>query len=178
MKRVDYTGRIFGQLKVISREDRRIGNRDVAFLWCSCSCGSEKWIRYNNLVNGGTVSCGCFQKKELSKRSSKPKGQAALHSVFLYYKRNAKQRNIEWKLTKEEFVTMIGGACAYCGTSNSMLAKTAYGFSAYHNGIDRVDNKIGYLLDNCVPCCNICNRAKSNMPVEEFLDWIRKLKEM
>ena len=28
--------------------------------------------------------------------------------------------------------------------------------------IDRKDNSIGYLLENCVSCCFVCNRTKSN----------------
>jgi len=46
-----------------------------------------------------------------------------------------------------------------------------------YNGIDRVDNAIGYLTDNCVACCKVCNRAKLQMSKNEFFDHIKKIYE-
>ena len=40
------------------------------------------------------------------------------------------------------------------------------------NGIDRIDSSKDYTLDNCNPCCQICNIAKRNMPLEKFQLWI------
>lgn len=37
------------------------------------------------------------------------------------------------------------------------------------NGLDRVDNSIGYIESNVVPCCYICNKMKGELPVEDFL---------
>ena len=44
-----------------------------------------------------------------------------------------------------------------------------------YSGIDRVDSNIGYEINNVVSCCNICNRAKSNMKLDEFNEWRMKL---
>ena len=44
-----------------------------------------------------------------------------------------------------------------------------------YNGIDRVDNTRGYTLDNVVPCCFKCNRAKDTMTKEEFLEWVGRV---
>lgn len=33
----------------------------------------------------------------------------------------------------------------------------------YSSGLDRKDNDIGYTLSNVVPCCQGCNRIKSNL---------------
>lgn len=46
----------------------------------------------------------------------------------------------------------------------------------YFNGIDRVDNFKGYTLENSVPCCTICNRAKSNMLYDDFMSYIQRFK--
>jgi len=32
-------------------------------------------------------------------------------------------------------------------------------------------------LFNCVPCCAICNRAKGRSTYEEFINWIKEIKE-
>lgn len=177
MKRVDYIGRKFGKLTVLSREDRYINNRMFAFLFCKCECGIEKFIRYNNLVNGQTSSCGCLQKANLSKRSRKSKGHASTHSVWGYYRRNSKLRNLEWNLTKDQFLALISLPCYYCGTKDSMSVNMAYGDSCLHNGVDRLDNSLGYTVNNSVPCCNICNRAKGILSVAEFLKWIKLFTE-
>jgi hypothetical protein len=43
------------------------------------------------------------------------------------------------------------------------------------NGLDRVDNTLGYTEANVVPCCQICNIAKQRMSVDEFVTWISKV---
>jgi hypothetical protein len=40
------------------------------------------------------------------------------------------------------------------------------------NGIDRIDNSIGYNHDNCLPCCGTCNYIKNKFSIE---DVFRKL---
>jgi hypothetical protein len=40
-----------------------------------------------------------------------------------------------------------------------------------HNGIDRLDNALGYTTANSVPCCKPCNQAKNDRSVDEFRDW-------
>jgi hypothetical protein len=51
--------------------------------------------------------------------------------------------------------------CVYCKSVNFTRP----------NGIDRVDNTLGYELGNVIPCCSVCNRAKSNLPLDYFLRW-------
>ena len=43
------------------------------------------------------------------------------------------------------------------------------------SGIDRIDPKIGYVPDNCVPCCPRCNFAKGPMTGVEFRAWIKRV---
>ena len=44
-----------------------------------------------------------------------------------------------------------------------------------YNGVDRVDNTIGYNNDNVVPCCKICNNSKATMTIEEWILWLQKI---
>ncbi len=71
---------------------------------------------------------------------------------------------------------MSKGNCNYCGDppSCTMYNRNKSDFYIY-NGIDRVDNNVGYVLDNAVSCCKVCNRAKYNMAEEEFLSWTERL---
>lgn len=55
----DITGRVFGNLTVLSSAGWRDG---TSFWCCRCSCGQETEVRYSNLVSGHTKSCGCLQR--------------------------------------------------------------------------------------------------------------------
>ncbi len=44
-----------------------------------------------------------------------------------------------------------------------------------YNGVDRIDNAIGYTKENCVPCCAICNNSKSTLSLKDWLEWIERI---
>jgi hypothetical protein len=44
-----------------------------------------------------------------------------------------------------------------------------------YNGIDRIENTKGYSIDNCAPCCKICNNSKSTLSKEEWFYWIKQV---
>ena len=54
--------------------------------------------------------------------------------------------------------------CHYCGSEKS-------------NGIDRIDSSLGYLPDNVLPCCKICNYMKNNHSYKFFVEHIKKIVE-
>ncbi|AAC96857.1 hypothetical protein PBCV1_A490L [Paramecium bursaria Chlorella virus 1] len=78
-----------------------------------------------------------------------------------YSSYKSKMKNKDFQLTKEQYVTLCQENCTYCGR---MCTET------HTNGIDRVDNTRGYILDNCVSCCGSCNIAKGTLNVEEFIN--------
>jgi len=85
-----------------------------------------------------------------------------------YYRANANRTKdglvLPFELEKEAFEKLVFSECYYCGAPPKPV-----------NGIDRVDNRLGYLSGNVVSCCRRCNRAKDDMTVEEFLGWVEKL---
>lgn len=83
---------------------------------------------------------------------------------YARYKEKSKRFNLLFSLTLEEFDNITQLSCFYCGE---------YNYNGKTNGIDRVDNNVGYVLGNCVPCCRFCNVSKSNFTQKEF---IRKCK--
>jgi len=54
------------------------------------------------------------------------------------------------------------------------ISETDYSQFKY-NGVDRVDNTVGYTLDNCVSCCKICNNSKATLTLDEWKDWIERV---
>lgn len=85
------------------------------------------------------------------------------------YKQRAKNRNLEFVLTKNEFDTITQQPCYYCGEySNDYFDKP-------YSGIDRIDSSLGYTTDNVVPCCTMCNRMKLDYITS---DWLAKMKQI
>lgn len=83
-----------------------------------------------------------------------------LNGKFTTYKSNAGKDHKTFHLTKEEFTTFWQKPCSYCGSEIATV------------GIDRVNSLIGYEIDNCVPCCETCNRMKLNLDKDK---WIQKM---
>ena len=69
-------------------------------------------------------------------------------------KNRAKTRGYIWEITIEQWESIIfPNLCHYCNKKLGLVAG---------HGLDRKDNDKGYILDNVVPCCKICNETKSN----------------
>ena len=82
---------------------------------------------------------------------------------YRYYKCRVGKRGFEFLLTLEKFTEIISKFCIYCGENEKP------------RGIDRVDNLLGYTIENSVPSCNSCNMMKKIMTKEEFLSHIEKI---
>lgn len=72
MRNNDLTGKKFGRLTVIKRDEDRIqpsGQHKARWL-CKCDCGNPNLISVDgyNLKSGHTKSCGCFNSECASKR--------------------------------------------------------------------------------------------------------------
>ena len=83
--------------------------------------------------------------KEINKQSSEN-----INCHYKNYRLSAESRRLEFPFTKEEFILIVSLPCYYCGIIQPK------GF----NGIDRLDSTIGYSLDNCRSCCEMCNMMK------------------
>ncbi len=172
-KHKDLSGKRFGKLVVSSEYGRFASGKGFVTKWkCICDCGREKWIQSSALL-GSTKSCGCFAKQRASEANSIESGLAAKHSIYSQYKIRAKKKKLLFRLTFEEFIELCSNPCSYCGAkaSNKCIAEGCNGSFVY-NGIDRIDNTQGYIRNNCVTACKVCNRAKDILSKKEFVDWI------
>lgn len=139
---------------------------------CLCECGNYVESGLWNLKRPNISSCGCF----LSKSRRFEKGLASFNALFSAYKDSARKRGYTFSISKSYFKSVIDSNCEYCGTKPSNVHTTKNKTGSYvYNGIDRVDNSIGYEEGNCVACCIICNRAKSTLSLEDFKNWINKI---
>jgi hypothetical protein len=179
------SGTRFGSWVVIEYAGRKGHN---SFWKCQCDCGKISAINGHSLRAGTSSKClSCkmkfLQSKEnIEKRTrtihaKRPKGAAAFIAVWGNYKRSAHKNNRIFTLTETQFKHFILSDCHYCGQAPSNVSKPfneAMGVLVY-SGVDRKDNSLGYTLDNCVPCCAICNKTKRNMSYQEFKSWIVKV---
>lgn len=163
-KLINMIGKKFGKLKVIKRVENK--GDSVVYL-CQCDCGNTKMTDGTSLRRGLSKSCGCGRRLLY--------GEGSFRALYRYTKYNAQYRNIEWDIDLEFFRWITKQPCHYCGAEPSQVyyPKKVKHYGEYiYNGIDRVDNNLGYIPDNCVPCCGYCNWMKSAAPVEEFRKWV------
>ena len=164
----DLTGRKFGKLIVIekSHNSGEAGNWTV-YWKCQCDCGNTSTPTAGALLSGHSTTCG--------KNHNSLRTDSRLVSARRVFENNYNDADI----TFEQFVELSQRNCHYCDAapSNKIYAvgyknprHNEYLF--VYNGLDRVDNTKLHTLDNVVPCCRICNCAKSNKTKEEFLAWI------
>jgi len=103
----------------------------------------------------------------------------AVNQVLTTYKNSAKIRKLEFNLSYERFRSLISGSCKYCGTYNSNERKINRIVPQIlrYNGIDRVDNQVGYIEGNVVSCCKTCNFMKRNHQLDDFIAHISKINQ-
>jgi len=175
---IDITGQKFGRLIAIKRVYPNSKNRTTRWL-CKCECGGKKIVDKGCLISGGTKSCGCLAFEHIRKIGKRKLGYgvAKMRSLISKYKRSARKRGLEWNLTEEQFKEITQQNCHYCGAKPNNISKnyTTFNGDYVYNGIDRVDNTKGYMINNVVPCCKICNRAKNDLPLKEFKEWVKRI---
>jgi hypothetical protein len=104
-------------------------------------------------------------------------GRSGFKTLYRVYQNDP--RGHEFNLTENQFLLLTSSPCHYCGAhpkSRRTVRKKAFG-SYLYNGLDRVDNKKGHTLNNVVPCCPTCNRAKSALSLGEFLTMVSKISD-
>src|SRR3990172_10920586 len=156
----DLTNQRFGKWKILqdSLEKQR---RDPIWI-CQCDCGTIRKVSGNSLRNG-SKSCGCFKPNRKYKSKIRSDVYAKEYCIYCRYRIEARKRNLIFNLTFNDFLELIFHPCYYCGKEKTNKQKMRDGNYLFYNGIDRVDNTIGYLLNNCVACCRNCNVRKRSV---------------
>lgn len=103
------------------------------------------------------------EKRKISRYKDKdyPKKHYANYK-YNYYKATAKKKNLEFFISKEEFDFLTSSVCFYCNSSSDI-------------GVDRLDSTLGYIKNNVVPCCTMCNYMKNDYNYDEFINQCQKI---
>lgn len=170
---VDHSNKIYNNLKCIkymfSIEGR--AQWEVECLLCHRILNMD----IGRVKSGHSKSCGCqiHHKKELSESVE----IWCKKQIYTKYKHRAKDSDMLFDLTFENFCNILDLPCFYCGDIKTQKF-AHHNFPnriLRYNGIDRFDNDKGYIIDNCMPCCIVCNRMKLNMPYYKFFTHIVKI---
>lgn len=181
-KAAQLIGKRFTRLLVMARHGSQKSGNSVNATWlCRCDCGAQLIATTNNLTRRGTESCGCLQKE----RARKPRGVAGFNDLYASYKAAAAKRNYAFLLSKEDFKKLTESVCYYCGAPPAAVhvahhdrSKESIQHESYvFNGVDRVENSLGYTPENSVACCKFCNISKRERSIPEFSEWAKRLVE-
>ena len=182
----DETGKRYSRLTVMAFDDNNI--RPTNHWLCTCNCGNVVSIGGRELRYGRTKSCGCLNDEKRRERVGimgqttaawrLPMGTATFRIIYRQYISSAKHRNISWDMLEGDVHKLMQQNCFYCGAEpNNVVGTALYNGTFKYNGLDRVDNSRGYILDNVVPCCETCNKAKLDLPIEDFIAWLFRASE-
>jgi hypothetical protein len=179
--RLDLVGKRVGKLEILSCTEMYSKSRSLIYR-CLCDCGEEVLRPANKLKESKFSSCSNCRTAWNKGKPRTEKGRSGLVAYYSSYKKGAQKRNLEFELTLDQFKSITSSKCSYCGVAPSSIH---FGSLAYtmdwggyvSNGIDRVNSSLGYALDNCTPCCMICNKMKQQFSKEEFIAQCRKITE-
>lgn len=120
-------------------------------------CISKKSKEYS-LIHKEDISKNNKQYKLNNKAKISKQGKTYSRTIsarFSTSKSQAKRRKINWLLTLEQFEKLISLPCFYCNNFLDKIVETS-------SGLDRINNSLGYNIDNCISCCKTCNRIKGH----------------
>jgi hypothetical protein len=182
----DRAGQRYGLLvaeKYIGR-----GSSNGARWLVRCDCGRTLEMNASNLER--SKSCGCrvpaiaaevcrgnFAQRWAANRHRR--GEAAARSLYAAYRNRTRNKRLGFSISFQEFSELTARPCHYCGDppSNKWARSNRNRLNGdyVYNGIDRVDNALGYIRGNVVPCCRQCNSAKNTLALARFDQWIQKV---
>ena len=147
------------------------------------TCGGSRKFTSSQLWSKKFKPCKKCEARVAYRKNHK---EIILNNMYRQYKWSAKQRGHSFNISKDQFSKIVFMKCNNCGDEpNQKRSITEKLKSIYHegqyilvNGIDRINNSIGYEIENCTPCCFICNKAKSTMTVKEWNNMVLKWSKM
>lgn len=169
---IDLTGKTFNHITLL----KFIGKNNYnCFIYeAICSCNKSMKVEGNDISSGKIKSCGHTR----GENNRLPGNESLINNHFCQTRNKAEDRNHLFELTKDEFISLIFKNCSYCGTEPKNIIKNRSKLAFKHmlvNGIDRIDNNKGYIIDNVTTACYTCNQAKHRLTKEFFLKWIDKV---
>lgn len=146
-------------------------------------CGNKFYTQYRYQARKTENHCrGCVEWISDGLPLSPKDEIKAISQKYNEKKGDAKKRELDFELSKEHFMELMGQPCFYCGNreflkirrSGRKGERTNKRYKT-RNGVDRIDSEFGYIVGNVAPACVRCNIAKNSDSVREFVLHIRAM---
>lgn len=174
----DLTGLKFNKLTLLEYVGK---SKHKTFLYkIRCDCGKIFQAEGNDVKSEKIKTCGCGRYQKIVDNADYEKSVRRM--VYTDYRNKANRNDRVFDLDVEFFIELTKQKCYYCNVEPMNMKTVSIKnktdkqyYSTFYNGIDRMDNNIGYTKDNAVPCCKTCNQAKHTMTVNAFKEWFERV---
>ena len=149
----------------------KLSNKELGALLGRTASSVGGYRKHNNIrMERVCLFCdGDFISKESNTKvctDCNPSGKHDSNSPmvrYAHYKEGANVRDMGFDLTEKQFFTFWQLPCAYCNSDIKTI------------GLDRVNSKEGYHINNVVPCCKSCNQMKMADTKEDWINQVKKI---
>jgi hypothetical protein len=156
-------------------EDRDGRTTKRSWSQLKCVCGKVTWKQTKEAKRAHKekdperpMNCGCVLYRDDDKTLT---AKAVVSGAV-----SGRRRKVT--LTVEERYTLSQKNCYYCGDPPALTVKrNGKVLVTKRNGIDRVDNSLGYVSGNCISCCKACNWMKGTKTVKQFIEHLTRIEQ-
>lgn len=160
-------------------------NNDGLHCWCKiCNKKFRRTIEYQEYhkiykrkyYQNHKQKCLTYVKK-YQQNEKYLEYQKSPKAIYRALRKSSKARNIKLLINEKEFINWYDKQiklCHYCGRTLEEIKNDSHYHRTNKLTIDRKNNNIGYILDNIVLACWICNNIKSNLFTQKEMSLIGK----
>lgn len=159
LRKTDLTNKKFGILTPISYFTINRWNRPNTYWLCKCDCGKEIKVRAESLVIGDKVSCGCIDFKNPLLYSPR-----LIKRYYKTIKSDAARRHLEFNIIIEDLENLMIKQNSICALSGNSIS-----IDSSNSSLDRIDNQIGYVIDNIQWVYRPINYMKNTLSNDDFI---------
>jgi hypothetical protein len=144
MGKIDLKGKRFGRWLVVEESLKKTKSRYTYWV-CQCDCGKIKDVVSSNLINGKTISCGCFKSEIITKRNTthKKSKSSTYHIWSAMIQRCNNPKSKDYELYGGRGITVCDEWKDFSKFIKDM------GERPLKTTIDRINVNLGYFKGNC-----------------------------
>lgn len=164
----------FGRLICLKRGKDNITHYGNFVTWdCICDCGKQINILAKQLTSGMTRSCGCLRKQIVKERMFK--GYKDISGKYWSsVKRAALNRGLKFEISMEMVWTLYEKQQHKCALSGIDILFD-FDFNKRTASIDRINNDLGYTLDNIQLVHKEINIMKNKFEQKKFINYCKRI---
>jgi len=120
-----------------------------------------------------------IQRKHIPYSTGRCKKHAQMlrpyEAVYGAMRKNAKERKLKFLISYDDYLLFTNKDCYFCGNAIPWNPYNRHGVNSPGYYLDRLNPNIGYIIENCVPCCTCCNMMKRSLSEPVFINQCVKI---